>query len=797
MYAPGMIGSEIGHYRISGLLGEGGMGVVYRARDLNLGREVALKVLPPGSGQDAEARARLVREARTASALNHPNICHIYEVGEERGGTWIAMELVEGRSLRELIPREGLPAGTAVRYGAHIAGALAHAHERGVIHRDLKAANVVVTPAGLAKVLDFGLAKRLHPELLEDSSDSLALTRTGMVVGTPNYLAPEILRGRPADERSEVWTLGILLYEMASGDAPFRGTSLIEISAAILEKSPRPLPSSVPAGLAAVIRRCLEKDPDDRYQRALEVQAALEALSSDPGCACVADTTARRSGTRRYRAAAIAGIVLLGLLAWLGRDRVTGLLGRGPASSGPAISALAVLPLVNLSGDPQQEFFADGMTEELITSLASIPSLKVISRTSSMQYKGTRKPLPQIGRELGVDGILEGSITRAGDRVRISAQLIEARTDRHLWARSYERDMSEVLAIQNAVARDIAGEIRMKLTPEMDARLAGKRAVNPEAYELYLKGRFHQAKVTDEGCRMAIQLFEQSIALDPGDPRPYTGIADACLLMAQLLESMPYSEAMPRVRENAGKALALDEHSAEAHTSMGLALLFADREWDQAERHLRRAVQLNPSYGLAHLGLALHFEFRGDLSGALAEVRLARDLDPLSLLINWSYAQDLKNAGRFEEALEVARKTLEIDPNSMLPQSLFADIYETIGNYDAAIATYEKWLPEEDGGKAYVAALRRAYRAGGERGYWQTALERARTSPESDGRCSCLVAICHARLGDWEEALGALSRSAEQGSTDLLFMRIVPAFAPLRADPRFEAIARRAGLPPL
>jgi len=443
------IGSRISHYRILNLLGTGGMGAVYRANDDRLDRDLALKVLLVETADDVTARARLVREARMASSLNHPHIAHVYEVGEDREHLFIAMELVEGRTLRASIPSGGWPPDTLLRHGLQIADALAYAHERGVIHRDLKSANIMLTSDGWVKVLDFGLAKRL-PEKgpgkgpgkgRAGESPDLNLTASGIVLGTPNHLPPEVLRGEPADARSDIWAFGVVLYEMASGKLPFEGGSIGELSEAILNGAPSPLSGRVPIGIQAVIGRCLAKDPNQRYRQGNEVRAAIEALigaSSQKGAGGV---------SRRVwiPAAIIAAVVLAAAIA-IGTGVV-----RNPLVKGghrPRIGSLAVLPLANLSGDPEQEYFADGMTEELITDLASIQSLKVTSRTSIMRFKNSKATLREIASSLGVDAIVEGSVQRAGDRVRITAQLIEASSDRHLWARSVERDFQDVLSLQ-------------------------------------------------------------------------------------------------------------------------------------------------------------------------------------------------------------------------------------------------------------------------------------------------------------------------------------------------------------
>jgi len=475
-------GEMLAQYRIEAKLGEGGMGAVYRAYDTRLHRPVALKVLLPDPFADPERKPRLLREARAASALNHPNIVTVYEIGTERGQGFIAMEYVEGRSLAQIIPSKGLPIARAVEYAVEIAAALAHAHQHGVIHRDLKSANIVITPEGRVKVLDFGLAKRMRGEQLAEATTRTqdSLTNPGTIAGTLAYMAPEQLRGQPADARSDIWALGVVLCEMSSGARPFQGKTGFSLISAILDASPSLPPAgsagSVPPWLRAVIERCLEKDPARRYQKSAEVRAALEVSQSS---ATRKAWLSWRYALSRHRWLVLAS-VLLAVLACAAVLDLGGmrrrLLGGGKE---PQYRALAVLPVVNLSRDPEQEYFTDGMTDALIADLSKIGTLRVISRTSVMQYKGAKKSLPEIARDLKVDIVLEASVVREAEHVRVTAQLIEAATDRHLWAENYERELTSILALQSEVARAVAGAIKVQLKPKEAARLSASRSVNP------------------------------------------------------------------------------------------------------------------------------------------------------------------------------------------------------------------------------------------------------------------------------------------------------------------------------
>ena len=778
------IGSAISHYRILGLLGMGGMGTVYRAKDERLGRDVALKVLPPSTADDVTAKARLLREARMASSLNHPHIAHVYEVGEDHEQLFIAMELVEGRTLRDSTPAGGVPPETLLRLGFQIADALAYAHEHGVIHRDLKSANIMLAPDGRVKVLDFGLAKRLLETGEAEAVPDLNLTATGILVGTPTYLPPEVLRGAPADARSDIWALGVVLYEMASGRLPFDRSSFGELSDAILNGAPAPLSGRVPSGIQAVIGRCLAKDPSQRYRQGNEVRAAIEAL--------IGERTPRGARVSRLvwiPAAFLATGVLVAALA-IGTGAVRNPLAKGGGH--PNIRSLAVLPLTNFSGDPEQEYFADGMTEELITVLASIPSLKVTSRTSIMRFKNSKETLREIAKSLGVDAIVEGSVQRAGDRVRITAQLIEVSGDRHLWARSVERDFRDVLTLQSEVARDIANEIEMQVSPRMRGGLASRRPVNPQAYELYLKGRFEWAKLTDDRIRTSIGYFEQALALDPGDARYSSGLADAYVVLVQVIGSIPPQEGMKKVKEFARQALSADENSAEAHTSMAAGLFFGDWNAVEAEKHVLRAIELNPSYSTAHLVYSVLLAASGRLDEAIAQDRLAIELDPFSLIIRWNASGTLFLSRRYDESLAAADRALEVEPSSLrVWLGGVVRIHEQKGDYRAALDVLEKNLPEEDGGKAQVARMRQAYEAGGPAGYWRAVLDHTLAQAKRGQPDPVQLAFFYTRLGEYSRAIDLLERAYEEHNGDIPFINVTPGFDPLRGDPRFQALVER------
>ncbi len=713
-----MLGRTLGHYRIVEKIGAGGMGEVYRAHDEQLDRDVALKVLPASALADPTARARLLREARTASALNHPHICTIHEVGEADGQAYIAMEYVAGQPLSALIPSDGLPVETAVRYGVQIAAALAHAHERGVIHRDLKSANVVITAEGEPKVLDFGLAKRLGgKELAEVTTQSQAsLTQPGAVMGTLPYMAPEQLRGQGADARSDVWALGVMLYETLTGKRPFQGETGYELSSAILNQVPAPLPSQLPVELQVVIERCLEKEPGRRYRRAGEVRAALEAVQA--GTAVVPWAVwGRRLARRRFLATAGALAALVAVLVGLNvgglREQLLGGAGSGQ------IESIAVLPLENLSGDPEQDYFAAGMHEALITDLAKLGGFKrVIARSSVMRYRETDKPLPQIARELNVDAVITGAVLRSGDRVRITAQLINAVTEEHLWADRYERELRDVLSLQNEIVAAITREIKLQLTPQEQARLKSQRPVNPEAFEAYLQGRFHRQKQTREGYDIAERYFQSALQKDPNYAPAYAGLGMVWFARADAGFQAP-SETFPKATAFLAKAIELDDSSAEVHVSLANYKNGVEWDWAGGEKAFKRALELNPNLANAHF-------FYADMLVVLKrneewewEIKRARELDPLNDFKESFYGWHLNYLRRYDEAIPIFQRLLSTGPNKATNYLGLWGAYYKKGMYDEALSAarnYFTYIGEREfadalgtgrGESAYRAAMKR------------------------------------------------------------------------------------------
>jgi TolB-like protein/Tfp pilus assembly protein PilF len=779
-----MIGPMFAHYRVIEKLGAGGMGEVYRAHDEQLDRDVAIKVLPAGTFDDPAARARLLREARAAAALNHPHVCTVHEVGEADGQIYLAMELVAGAPLDRMIPANGLPVEQVLRYGLQIADAVGHAHDHGVVHRDLKTANTLVTPQGRIKVLDFGLAKRASATALAAATTVVPESQTQgeALAGTLPYMAPEQLRGEASDARSDVWALGVMLHEMATGRRPFGGQTAFELSSAILQQPPEPLPDTMPTGLRAVIGRCLEKTPERRYQRAGEVHAALEAIQT--GAAPV-HAVRRRQPEWHWRLvlAAVAAAAALGV-GWWALQR--------PAATPSPIGSLVVLPLDNLSGDPEQEYFVAGMHDAIIGELGRIGAFSVIARTSAMRYKGTAKSVPEIAQELNVGGVLEGSVLRADDRVRITLQLIDGQSNRNLWSDSFTRDLSDVIALQADVARDVSRQIAAAFSPsqrarmELSAQRESERRPDPEAYDAYLKGRFHAARLGGQEPRTtALRYFEEAVRRDPMFARAHAALAISSWAFFQ-------PERRNAAKAAAERAIELDSSLSEAHAALGMVQM---REWNwrESEKSFQRAIRLDPNSPLAHQWYAellrLYPERQAE---ALQEARRAVLLDPLSLLAKTMVGDLLYYQDRYDEAIRAWDDVLELDPDHGVAIYAKGLAYAQKGLGEKAIAAAqeaaERWT---DGEVQTTWLLGIGYALQGHREEAKAMLAQL----EAPG----LIAAVHFVLGDEEQALAWLERASAQNAVGLpmITSECGPRwFGRLCDHPRFRALRAKMGLPP-
>jgi TolB-like protein len=784
-----MAEQRLGHFRILEQIGAGGMGVVFRGHDEDLDRDVAIKVLPEDSFQFPAARARLLREARTASKLNHPNICTIHEVGESGDQAYIAMELVEGQTLSARLEAGALPLEEVLRYGVQLSEALTHAHERGVIHRDLKCANVIITTGQRAKVLDFGLAKHLEgsgsaetPAMVQDT-----LTGPGMVTGTLAYMAPEQLRGQPADARSDLWALGVVLYEMISDQRPFQGQTGFELSSAILGKAPEPLPEGVPEGLRTVIGRCLEKDPGQRYQHSQEVLRDLESLQLGMGLAEPArpPRTLARWPWRSWPSLAVGSALLAGVLA------VGWALGFPRGGLVTPLRALAVLPVVNLSGNPEQEYFTDGMTDALITDLSKIGALKVISLTSVMRYKGAKKVLSEIARELNVDSVLEASVVREANRVRVSVKLIEAMTDRSLWAESYERELSSILTLQGEVARSVARAVNLKLKPEEAARLSSARKVNPATYEAYLRGMHFIRKGTPEDFRKGMEFLQGAVEKDPADPLAHAGLAMGYIAIAHGAD--PMADALQRAKAAAHTALKLDDTMAETLGSSAFVEGYYGWNWSEADRKLERALEINPSLAMAHFHRSWFDALFGRMPEAIAAHQRAQAFDPfdpgntawLGELYRWE--------GRLDEAEAEARKAIAMAPEYPVGYYVLSLVYLDRGQREQAIDTMKQAAKCDPDWKWPLGMV---YAAAGREAEARKVLEELKGQKVVPWG-ACWRVILHASLGEMDEAFRWIDHPMPYAWRPWFRVLPYPGFEALRKDPRMAAQLRRMNLPPV
>jgi serine/threonine protein kinase len=779
-----MIGQTITHYRILERLGEGGMGVVYLAEDLTLRRRVALKFLPPDLPADPDAQRRLVHEALAAAALLHPNICPVYDIAESERQTFIVMAHLEGRTLRARMAEGRVPLNDALAIVRQIGEGLAAAHEKGIVHRDLKPANVMLTSAGWAVLMDFGLAR---------VAGTSRLTKTGVTIGTAAYMAPEQALGQEADERADVWSLGVLLYELVTGAAPFRGEQEAALAYAIVNVEPEP-PSrfvpGLPTGLDGIVSKALAKKPARRYANAAELVADIAAIERDRTAEPAGHGRAARQ-RRGLLAVAVVGLSAMAVAVTLIAVNV-GELRRRLFERGPRIQSLAVLPLENLSRDPEQEYFADGMTDELITTLSKVHALRVTARSSSMSYRGSHKSVRAIGRSLGVDAVVEGTVVRAGNQVRITAQLVSVGTGQNLWAEDYERDLKNVLTLQGEVAQAITRKVQVAVTPEEQSRLSRARAVDPAAYDVYLRGHHALDQLSVNGFQEGLRLFQRAIDLDPGYAAAYAGLSQAYY---DLSETDRFSDdvAFLRARAAAIKAIALDGSLAEGHTALGRIEINFTWDWASAERELQRAIQLNPSYAPAHLEYSFLFRSLGEYSRDREELEKARSLDPLNRYVAAQAGWPEYFARRNERARSEFERALRDDPSLPMAHGGLGLVLEQQGDYVRAIselAIARASLPVSD----YTAALGHAYAVAGRVREARAILDSLLHPAPNQAVGGYDIAIVYAGLGDRGRSLTWIARGLEDRKGFITFLKVDPRLDPLRSDPRFQAAMRRMHL---
>lgn len=787
-----MIGQTLGHYRILEEVGSGGMGVVYRARDDKLERDVAVKVLPSGSLCDEASRRQFRKEALALAKLSHPNIETIYEFDTQDGTDFLVMEYVPGKTLAQKLASGALPEKEVIALGLQIVAAMEEAHNRGIVHRDLKPRNIAITARGQAKVLDFGLAKLL-PTTKDATSDSLTETQAG--AGTLPYMPPEQLHGEPTDARSDIYTLGAVLYEMGSGHRAFAEDIPSRLIAAILHQppvSPRAFNPRISPELERIILKCLDKDPGRRFQSAKELLVDLQRLGTVPRAQ---DPPLRpaipSSWGKSLKLAAYCAAGFLSLAAVLTAANVGGwrdrLLGRPRLAP---IRSLAVLPLENRSHDPEQDYFADGMTDELITELAKLNAVRVISRTSVMRFKNTDKSLPEIATSLNVDAVVEGSVQRVGDRVKINARLLQARTDQELWARSYEHDLKDVLSLQNEVAEAIAGSIEATLRPSQGSQKA--RPVDPVAHEAYLKGLYYWNKRNPDGLTKAMKYFQEAIKEDPNYALAYAGLSYTFAFAPEL--GIPSETAKLNQKASALKAVELDGSLSEAHTALAAAF-GGEWNWSRAESEYRRAIELNPNYATARHWYSIQLSILGSHDEAVNEAKRALELDPLSLIIQANLGGRYLRAGRYDEAISECQKALDMDASFAVAHYCIGFARLQKGQLPDAIAALKSAAQLSQGDPESLSALGYAYAVSGNTKEASKIIRQLQESSNGKYYPAYYIALVDAGLGQKQDALSSLARAYEHRSAELAFAKTEPMLASLRGEAKFRDLLLRVGLP--
>ena len=824
--------TTLSHYCIVSKLGAGGMGEVFLAEDMRLRRQVALKVLPESFAADVEGLRRFEREAHSASALNHPNILTIYEFGVDGETHFLAAEYVRGETLRQRLKGESLSLRETLDIAAQVAAALNASHAAGIVHRDIKPENIMLRDDGLVKVLDFGLAKLKKSEPnAEDATQIQVRTSPGQVLGTALYMSPEQARGKEVDSRSDVWSLGVVLYEMLTGRTPFAGETSSDSIAAILTKEPLPLDKDIPRELQRIVRKSLQKKADERYQTVKDLQLDLQNLKHDvefseelersqiPGSAKTAnvntnqvsesaaavgkansmatmstpDGLSDRRSSAEYLVEEIKGhkwTLVTGLIVMLAIGLVYWFFVRRVVNPGQ-LESIAVLPFQNASNDAGIDYLADGISESLINSLTELQQLKVIARNTAFRYKAKEVDAQTVGRELDVRAVLMGRIRQAGDRINIQVDLVDASNGAQLWGEEYERSVSDVLTVKQTIAREVTAKLRLRLTGEQQQQLTKRDTTNPEAYQFYLRGRYYWNKRTAENLKKAIQEFQQALDRDPNFALGYVGVAD-CYLLLQQYAGAPASETLPQARAALERALQIDGTLAEAHASLGMVNEGLYR-WAEAEEEFKRAISLNPNYPTAHHWFALSHLSRRQFDDALSEMKRAQELDPLSPIIGSTLAMTYLLKSKPDLALAQCKRVIELEPNFPSAHLYLGWSYTKLGRNDEALAELEKAVELSGRAGFYLEDLGYLYAVNGRRKEALAILKELQEKNAKGESSFESVAAVYAGLGDRDQVFAWLEKGF-QVHDDLTSVVWWFDYDDLRSDPRYADLVRRTGL---